>query len=175
MDNLKQVTSSPNLLVQANLVFLKAKLIAAYEKTATGYKILVKPTSATASAMSIGDMVKEVNGLIQSISGDKPLEEDAIAAQISDLYPASENGSVLDNIKISLKQVFLYVDKTGTDTSQNTFEYAFDVEIINEITKDFDVINLESVSLAIWNTQRESVIAQMDMKKLEELLQEYSE
>lgn len=174
MDNLKQVTQTPNVLVQANIVFLKAKLIAAYEKNANGYQILVKPTSPTASTMSINEMVTEVNDLIQKISGDKTLDRDAIKNQISDLCSSPANGDMLDNIKISLKQVFLYMDNEGTDTAKNTFEYAFDVEITNGIAKDLNVINLQSVSLAIWNTSRKSVIDQMDIKKLDELLKEYS-
>lgn len=168
------VLESPSLMVQANIVFLKTKLVAAYEKVGSGYKILVKPTDAAASKMSISDMIGEVNKMISGITGEAGLKDTDITDKIKDFYSTEQNGNLLDNIEISLKQVFLYIDKSHENQDENTMEYAFDLEIINEVTKGLEFINLETISLAIWNSKRQSVLDRMDMKKLDDLIKDYS-
>lgn len=170
-------STGSSILLRAGISLLNVSLTAAFERDDTGYRILVMPTDAKSNPMSIGEMVDQVNKFIKDITGNEnSVNGNEISKQLEGLVNVDQGESILDKIKVCLKQVFLYVEsKSDTQSgdvtnSTGNVEYAFDLEIQNDIAPGFEVFNLTSLEFAIWNTDRKAVIDRMELASIKELL-----
>ena len=156
---------------------LKTKLHAVYEKReAEGYAILLVPSEPTADkGVSIKDVINDIKKLIEENGGECDDEEtkkmmSAIEKEISILKKQEPAKNDIQNIEVKLSMAYLYISKTGENS---TVEYAFQLQIITESVlpeKIKGLINVDTISISIWNTQRKRITEQMGLVSVNEYL-----
>ena len=155
-----------NIVLGANVMLLGARLSAAYAKVGNGYKILIKPTNVEENeGIYITKMVEDVNALIASITGDnKPA---AITAKdVEDKLPADKKDPETGwkSLKIKLSMIYLYIESDGGNTSK-VMEFAFKLDIDSSklIPADITLVRIDSLSIAVWNTENTAVTDKMQL------------
>lgn len=197
-NNLTKETTieSPSVAFSIDMTLLKKTVTATYDVSSQpsttpsdGSKIVttrilvmpgsIKPGSQT-DGITITDFVNDVN----KIAGNLPvLKEDEIKEKIGNASNVADI-SVLDNISIVLKEIFFYYQSTKIypkvspsahsdtpkDAGTSSFEYAFDIEIKNNGFMKNDIFTINSLSLAIWNTNRKKIIDTMNLTSIDDIL-----
>jgi hypothetical protein len=139
----------------------------------------IKPGSETDS-FTISQFVEEVNKIAGNSNG---VDQKEIQDKISNAGNIKDN-SILEGISIVLKEIFFYYQSTKTydlsspdkysDTPKDgwtsSFEYAFDIEIENNGFMKNDIFTINSLSFAIWNTKRKTIINTMNLTDITNLL-----
>lgn len=155
-----------------DFTFFGSNLNAMYTKKDNGYAILLLPSKAEAEEISIQKMIDDVKEIISSIAG----KENADKADFSELNTSvtemsgDKSEGILDKIRIRLRTAFLYINKEGEANSQ--FEYALSLEVLADglIPQEVKTLNVNKLSLAIWNTNRATILNQMAIGKIEDYL-----
>lgn len=148
------------MLIGIDFTLLGADLNAGYMKTENGYKIyLVQPDSGGNEAISIAKLVEDVKTLV---GGTVPegLSEKAIQDKIS--AAGDGKGSKIDftKLRIKLTAIYLKVSKEG-ETTNADYAFRFDILADGIIPESIKVVNITSVTIAVWNTTNEKVLQQL--------------
>lgn len=151
---------------------LDTPLFAGVQKTNPDeYEVLLTPTDNIAgNGMYIKDMIKEINKLSGKKEGDaQALDANQVTEQLSTLNPNS--GVDWGKIRITLNQAFLYYKKDSTNSS---VEYAISITVNARelLPSDMGLINLDCLTLSVWNTTRPNVLARMGLLSNTDLLGE---
>lgn len=157
-----------SMALKVDFELLKTNLNAIYEKDGEKNEstILVIPTKTeNPESVKIGEIVEA----FKSLSGGDPTEN--ISGTIGSLSDDKDsNGFSVDNIAFTLHAAYLY-KKTAAEDKDSVTEYAFAIAMdLSEAMPKFPLGTINSISLAIWNTKREGVLANMNMGSAAKLL-----
>ncbi|MGO0884134.1 anthrax toxin lethal factor-related metalloendopeptidase [Clostridioides difficile] len=160
-----------NLQIGVDFTLLSKSLKAFYKKEEDFYCIALAPCNVSdekaSKKISISDMIKEINTLIESVTDKSELlSEEIFTNNLSEFYDES-----LDNIYIELRQAYLYLKKNTNNLDiENSIEYVFDVSISNETKiKENPLINFNSLSLLVWSGETSNILHQMNILDLENI------
>lgn len=160
-----------NLQIGVDFTLLSKSLKAFYKKEKDFYCIALAPCNVSSEEanrkISIYDMIKEINILIESITDkNELLSEELFTNNLSEFYDES-----LDEIYIDLKQAYLYIKKNTNGLNiEDSIEYVFDVDISNDIkAKENPLINFNSLSLVVWSGETKHILQQMNILNLEDI------
>ncbi len=157
-----------NLTTGANFDFLKVHLLAMFEKSDKGCKVLVCPTTVEEpKTVYLNDIVDDFKRMFQDEEVKGKIEN-----ELNNLVPQTND---FNNIGFKLNTVFLYADKpseqptVAAGDNKTTGEYALAVSV--EIPDlDFGFIKFNSIFFAIWNTKRKKVLETMNFGSIEDML-----
>lgn len=171
----KTVTAPLNANIGIEFSLIGTKLRAMYEKNGDeGYALLLAPSEQEAdNAISIGQMVKDIQNLVKGVDANASTEEMEANLQesLSGLGDGGGN-SPLDKLYLKLQMAFLYIKKTKTESN---IEYAFQLQILSKdvIPKEIQsLVNVEYVSISVWNTSRKKVVERMALETVSDYLGE---
>lgn len=157
-----------NLMLGAKFELLGTNLSASYKKEGENYEILVAPnTLEKNNGISIEEMIAQVNSLINGVDPSAPQVDSAeIENQIKSSSEAAGNGIDIKKLRVILDMAYLYIKSEkapGAATADKTIEYAFSliIDAKEVIPQDITFINIDSVTLAVWSTNRSKVIEKM--------------
>lgn len=168
MANTNQSTTNPlSALVGIDFRIFETDLHAGFEKRGSdGYAILVMPTNLEAdNGISVGKMIQEIKGLVSSIdenANTDDMEKD-LQSGVSGLSRDDGQQFDLNKLMIKLRMAFLYICKTA---EESTIEYAFQLEVTTEgmiPEKIRSLVDVNNVSISVWNTQRKKLIEKMSL------------
>ena len=158
------------LNLSVDVVILNTPLTAVIEKHTDGsMELLIMPQCQTqADQFTLADFISGVNDAFKSITGSDifKLDIDTVKDKLGGFLESVEG------ISVALQQVFLHVRYGGGDSSDVSLEYAFSLKITSKTpeTKGFDFAEIQSVSFGIWNTKRESILSEMGLTSISELI-----
>lgn len=169
------MTQSMNLALGANFDLLKTNLSAMFEKDETGSKILLLPTKIDSpTPVTLGEMVadfKKAFGMGEEDSKKIESSLDAVKKEGSKFDPNA--------ITFQLQSAFLYksmpkqpTDAASTDQqAKGETEYAFALSVnMADALPDFGFVKLNSMFIAVWNTEREIVLQQIGTGNITKML-----
>lgn len=155
-------TASPNIMAGVKFTLLGTDLSAGYSKDDKGQLIfLQQDVSAQNDGVTIPEMVKDVKALLG-------LEQGATVAELSDdnikgkLAPLTKDGAFdINAVRVILSTVYLKIQIPTT--GPRTVEYALkvDVKMAGLIREDIKLVNIKSLTFAVWNTDDPAVKKQM--------------
>ena len=159
------------LSLAVDVVILNTPLTAMIEKHDDGsMELLIMPQYQTqADQFTLADFINGINDAFKSIIGSDKYKLDANDVE-------NKLSGFLENVKgisVALQEVFLHVSFGSSDKSDVTLEYAFSVKITSKApeTKGFTFAEIQSVSFGLWNTTKESILSQMGLTSISELLE----
>lgn len=150
-------TKPTNLALGANFTLLGADLSAAYAKIGDNHKVLIMPTRPDLNeGITLKKLVADVNAMAASFSGGgAPMTEDMVQGAM----PQQPSGG-WESIKIKLSMVYLYYNSEG---SVLDFAFKLDVDASELLPKGITLVNISSLSLAVWNTNNRSIVERMQL------------
>jgi hypothetical protein len=158
-------TKAMNLAVGINFDLLKTNLSAMYEKGENGSKILLLPTKVdSTSTVSLGEMVTD----FQNAFGMKDADSDKISTSLDSV---KKEGSTFDPnaVTFQLQSAFLY--KNSPKEGEGDLEYAIAVAVdMANALPDLGFIKLNRLYLAVWNTERTTVLKQLGTGAIDNML-----
>lgn len=157
-----QVTEKVQLSVGLKFTFMGVDLSAYYKKIDNGYQIFMAPTNVSNDVqLTLKEMVGQFNG----IAGENALSEEDVKNKIAeDEDPQVVNAIDFDSVKFCLKMLFLNIEsKKNGESEEKTVEYALSLQISADglIPKEIKILQIDSLSFNIWNTQRQAVLERM--------------
>lgn len=153
----EMISKELSMRLGANFTLLRTPLFAGIQKLGEdGYELLVTPTDNLAGpGMTIQEMVEDINKMMGK---EGNLDAETVQKELSALKP---NASVdFSKIRISLNQAFVHYK-----SSDDSVEYAICIMVDAKelLPSDVGLINLQNLTLAVWNTTRSSVLARMGL------------
>lgn len=173
-------------------------LRAMYEKNGEDYAILLAPTEQTANeGVSIGELIRDIKSMTKEVTGDDNVDttqlEQAMTSAAAEGAGTDGTKMNLDSIRIRLQMAYLYIRKTaggaaaaGTEAAAGTagapqtpgtgtseLEYAFQLQVLTEglVPENIKkIVDVKSLSLAVWNTDRRKILDQMSLMTVAEYL-----
>lgn len=142
---------------------LNVDLVGSYERKNDGYIIIIEPTpNYQTDGFTLKEMVEGINDFVKKIfgSGGLGLDLDIVTNTLSNY-----TDSFSDRVLVQIKKVYLHIEKTP---KTNVFEYAFTIKISDTKVKvkEFNVVELNSLEFAIWNTKNQQAINSMGLYDL---------
>lgn len=170
------MTESMNLALGVNFDLLKTNLSAMFEKDDKGSKILLLPTKVDSpNPVTLGEMVED----FKKAFGMNEKDSEGIK---NSLEAVKKEGSTFnpDAITFKLQSAFFYknMPKQAAANAQNPetqtageTEYAFAVSVdMADALPDLGFVKLNSMFIAVWNTERETVLQQIGTGKITHML-----
>ena len=180
-----QGTNDLTFNVQADLDFtlIGTKLKMAFSKIGGENAFVILPGELqTTEGMTIGEMVDAINqfGKDYDPSMTSDLTKDKVEGAVTDVSTAAAKKSGNDadiqaiadsldfnKIKIRLKQAFLLL-MTG-----HQLEYALEIDVmLDGVFPKQTFIDVERLSLMVWNTKRSKILSTMNIVDLDKLLED---
>ena len=180
-----QVTNDLTFNVQADLDFtlIGTKLKMAFSKIGGENAFVILPGELqTTEGMTIGEMVDAINqfGKDYDPSMTSDLTKDKVEGAVTDVSTAAAKKSGNDadiqaiadsldfnKIKIRLKQAFLLL-MTG-----HQLEYALEIDVmLDGVFPKQTFIDVERLSLMVWNTKRSKILSTMNIVDVDKLLED---
>jgi hypothetical protein len=152
--------NSANVMAGMTFTLLGTKLTAGFKKTADEERTFIfQDVTAGNEGMTIADLISDVKKLMGDSKDIPGLSEPDIKAKL-EMVPAKSGSPTVDPtaIRIVLQTVYLDIRKT-ISTGESTIDYAFRLDIVagGFIPASIKLINVDRLSLAVWNTDNESV------------------
>jgi hypothetical protein len=161
------------MMAGVKFTLLGAELTAGFEMTEKGQHIFVhQDMTSSNEGITIAQLVSDIKTLMgkkedETVDG---LSTDAIQEKLNAVSDQStkkslKRGSVgafnFDAVRIVLSTVYLDILKPATGSA--TVEYAFKLDVIAEglIPAEVKLINIERITLAVWNTTNEKIKKQL--------------
>lgn len=159
------MTQSMNLALGANFNLLKTNLAAVFEKDEKGSKILLIPTKVDSpTPVTLDEMIADFKSAFGMSDGDS----DKIGKSLDTVK--KENSTFdIKTITFQLQSAFFYkeIPKTGNGTT----EYAFAISVnMSDALPDLGFVKLNSLFIAVWNTEREAVLRQIGTGNITKML-----
>lgn len=180
-----QGTNDLTFNVQADLDFtlIGTKLKMAFSKIGCENAFVILPGELqTTEGMTIGEMVDAINqfGKDYDPSMTSDLTKDKVEGAVTDVSTAAAKKSGNDadiqaiadsldfnKIKIRLKQAFLLL-MTG-----HQLEYALEIDVmLDGVFPKQTFIDVERLSLMVWNTKRSKILSTMNIVDVDKLLED---
>ena len=180
-----QGTNDLTFNVQADLDFtlIGTKLKMAFSKIGGENAFVILPGELqTSEGMTIGEMVDAINqfGKDYDPSMTSDLTKDKVEGAVTDVSTAAAKKSGNDadiqaiadsldfnKIKIRLKQAFLLL-MTG-----HQLEYALEIDVmLDGVFPKQTFIDVERLSLMVWNTKRSKILSAMNIVDVDKLLED---
>ena len=180
-----QGTNDLTFNVQADLDFtlIGTKLKMAFSKIGGENAFVILPGELqTTEGMTIGEMVDAINqfGKDYDPSMTSDLTKDKVEGAVTDVSTAAAKKSGNDadiqaiadsldfnKIKIRLKQAFLLL-MTG-----HQLEYALEIDVmLDGVFPKQTFIDVERLSLLVWNTKRSKILSTMNIVDVDKLLED---
>ena len=171
--------------VQASLDFtlIGTKLKMAFSKLGKENAFVILPGELqSAEGMTIKEMVEAINqfGKDYDPSMTSDLTQDKVEGAVTDVSSAAakktgneadiravENGLDFNKIKIRLNQAFLLL-MTG-----HQLEYALEIDVmLDGVFPSQAFIDVERLSLMVWNTRRAKILSTMNIVDVEKMLED---
>ena len=171
--------------VQASLDFtlIGTKLKMAFSKIGKENAFVILPGELqSAEGMTIKEMVEAINqfGKDYDPSMTSDLTQDKVEGAVTDVSSAAtkktgneadiravENGLDFNKIKIRLNQAFLLL-MTG-----HQLEYALEIDVmLDGVFPSQAFIDVERLSLMVWNTRRAKILSTMNIVDVEKMLED---
>jgi len=164
--------TSTHMNVTAQFRLLSIQLSGALEKNEKGIDFLIMPQQNNESeALSLDSAVDGINGFFETLTGngDTKLDAQDIFEKIKEFI----SGVVKEDLKVSIKQVFVHFIKTKNGEVKLEYAFSIGVEIASseKTLNDISLAQLESVTFGIWNTDNKKIIAQMGLMDISEQLE----
>lgn len=158
----EQNESNLNLLLGVKFSLLKTKLDAMYRKEGDKNVILLMPQEMTDNEeVSIKELVDGIVGMVKKANnGSVPA---ALEGELNTKLEGSFDKSILDKIRIKLSMLYLYINK---EKDEAVVEYALRLDVITKeaIPEGLrSLIDVEMLTLAIWNTDRALITDKMGL------------
>lgn len=155
-------TATPNLMAGVRFTLLGADLSAGYSKGDDGQRFFLhQDVSAPNEGVTIPQMISDVKKLLglEDAAALPELTEDKIKDKLT---PLTKDGAFdINAVRVTLSTVYLkvFIPKSGA----RTVEYALkvDVKMDGLISPEIKLVNIQSLTLAVWNTTDEAVKKQM--------------
>lgn len=173
-----------NVLLGMDMTILNQKFKAAYRKGADNQEFMFTPdtTVPKGAPLSIGDMVAQVNALVENFTGNKgDLTVDDVKGKLEDsslqegkVLPEPEPGkTILDYIVVNIDQAFVHLKKydNGTTPSEMSYAFQFSITFTNNFLPDFSLFKINTVTFAIWNCNYQKVLDRMNIWDMSTYLQ----
>lgn len=159
------MTQNMNLALGANFDLLKTNLAAMFEKDEKGTKMLLIPTKIDSPVpVTLGEMVadfKNAFGMGEEDSKKIGSSLDAVKKEGSKFDPNA--------ITFQLQSAFFYKD--SPKEGEGTTEYAVAVSVdMSDALPDLGFVKLNSLFIAVWNTEREVVLRQIGTGNITKML-----
>ena len=180
-----QGTNDLTFNVQADLDFtlIGTKLKMAFSKIGGENAFVILPGELqTTEGMTIGEMVDAINqfGKDYDPSMTSDLTKDKVEGAVTDVSTAAAKKSGNDadiqaiadsldfnKIKIRLKQAFLLLMKG------HQLEYALEIDVmLDGVFPKQTFIDVERLSLMVWNTKRSKILSTMNIVDVDKLLED---
>lgn len=165
-DAKKNTTESLNMRLGLKFTLLKTPLFAGVQTTGSdGYEVLLIPTDNIAGpGMTIQQMVEDIN---QLMGKGEVLKAGDVQDQLKSLNPNS--GVNFTDIRISLNQAFVHYKSVD-----GSVEYAISITVDAKelLPANVGLINVEYMTLSIWNTTRPNILTRMGLTSGADLLGE---
>lgn len=167
------MTQSMNLALGANFNLLKTNLAAMFEKDETSNKILLVPTKINSpTPVTLKEMVddfKSAFGMSDEDSKKIGNTLDAVAT------PKGEKKFDVNAITFQLQAAFLYKEipaaQAEAEAQKGVTEYAFAISVdMADALPDLGFVKLNSLFVAVWNTEREAVLRQIGTGNIAKIL-----
>lgn len=176
------MTQSMNLALGVNFDLLKTNLAAVFEKDEKGSKILLAPTKIDSpTPVTLGEMIADFKSAFGMSDEDSKKIESSLNAVKKEGSSFNPNA-----ITFQLQAAFFYKDmpaapkKEGEgkeptaetqDTDQGTTEYAFAISVdMSDALPDLGFVKLNSLFIAVWNTEKEAVLRQIGTGNITKML-----
>lgn len=160
------MTQSMNVALGANFELLKTNLTAVFEKDEQGSRVLLAPTKVeNPTSVQLDEMIADFKKAFNMSDEDSKKIENC-------LNSAKKEGSAFDINKMAfqLQAAFLYRNAPAKGTA--TTEYAFAVSVdMSDALPDLGFVKLNSLFLAIWNTERQAVLRQIGTGNISKMLE----
>lgn len=163
------MTENMNLALGANVELLKTPLSVMLEKSGNGFKILLLPTKLDSPhSVTLGEMVDEFKSAFQIEESETKKIEDSLKTVSS-----NENNFDTNKIKFQLQSAFLYLD---SNSETKTKEYALAISVdTSDALPSLGFVKLNSVYVAVWNTEREAVLRQIGSGNISSMLEKLND
>ena len=159
------MTQNMNLALGANFDLLKTNLAAVFEKDEKGNKILLVPTKIDSpTPVTLGEMIED----FKNTFGMSKEDSDKIG---SSLEAVKKEGSNFDPnaITFQLQSAFLY--RYAPKEGEGVTEYALAISVdMSDALPDLGFVKLNSLFIAVWNTQREAVLRHIGTGNITKML-----
>ncbi len=163
----KDADANFNFAIGVDATILKTK-VAGYIKGGNGKtEILVLPTDVdTIQTLSFSEIT-------QAVAHQFNIDEDEMKSKITGIKDIFSEFDP-DKLTFQLNQIYFYYKKeepatTGGEASVTT-EYAFSIKInLGGLLNLADIVSIDSLYLAIWNINEESVLKRFNMADLSAL------
>lgn len=158
-----------NLALGVNFDLLKTNLSAIYEKSDEGNKVLLFPTKVDSpNPVTFGEMITDFKKTFGMT------EEDAKKIEGS-LDSVKKEGSSFDltKVKICLQVAYFYYNKPKKGDKETEYAVSVSVDMADALP-DLGFVKLNSLSLAIWNTDKTAVVRQIGSGNISKMLEELS-
>lgn len=159
------MTQNMNLALGANFDLLKTNLAAVFEKDEKGSKILLIPTKVNSpTPVTLGEMIADFKKAFGMSDEDSKKIE-------SHLNAVKKEGSSFDvnAITFQLQSAFFYKDSPKEGKKVTEYAFAISVDMADALP-DLGFAKLNSLFIAIWNTERETVLRQIGTGAIDEML-----
>lgn len=160
------MTESMNLAFGANFDLLENNLAAVFEKNKDGSKILVTPTKIeNPASVKLEKIITE----LQKNFGVSEAETQKMKDSLNSVK--NEKSTLkIEEMDFRLQTAFLYRNAPATGTA--TTEYAFAISVdMSDALPDLGFIKLNSLFVAVWNTERQAVLRQIGTCDISKMLE----
>ncbi|HEX3021469.1 MAG TPA: hypothetical protein VHP81_03650 [Lachnospiraceae bacterium] len=176
---------SSELVVQAgalqaqlgvNFTLLGSDFTAMYEKTEKGYSVLLMPVNqADNKGITIDKLLEDVKKLMGGGDVDASQLTDSLNAVQKDSGTSGGKTIDVNSIRVFVRTAYLYInssDQADAATNTGKTEYAFklDIDMSSLLPPSIDLINIDTLSLAVWNTKRPKILDMMHLESVDKLL-----
>lgn len=160
------MTESMNLAFGANFDLLENNLNAVFKKDKDGSEILVAPTKIEKPAsVKLEKIITE----LQETFGVSEAETQKMKDSLNSVK--NEKSTLkIEEMDFQLQAAFLYKNAPATGTA--TTEYAFAINVdMSDALPSLGFIKLNSVFVAVWNTERQAVLRQIGTCDISKMLE----
>lgn len=171
------MTKDMNLAIGINFDLLKTNLSAIYEKDDKGSKILLCPTKIDSpNTVTFGEMIEDFKKAL----GMKEEDSAKIGNSLDSLKKDDKKSKFAPvAITVQLQAAFLYKTMPkkveGEDKVKEETEYAIAVALdFSDALPDLGFVKLNSLFLAVWNTERTVVLQQIGTGNISNMLKALS-
>lgn len=166
-------TNNLNVAVALDFTVLKTSLTAMVLKEKEGFRFLAIPTCQDeAPEVTIAELIADIKNMVGDDTDTSEIE-DTLQKAADDAAKEKGGGAVdTDNIKLSLKMAYLYIDTTQGE-NHKIVEYAFNINIVTTglIPKAIEnFVTVDHLGIAVWNTSRQAILNKMSIVNIEKYL-----
>lgn len=159
------MTQNMNLALGANFDLLKTNLSAVFEKDADGSKILLAPTKIDSpTPVTLGEMMDD----FKKAFGMSDKDSQEIESKLEAVKEKDSQFNVKD-ITFRLQSAFLYKDSPKEGTGITEYAFAMSVDM-SDALPDLGFAKLNSLFIAVWNTEKETVLRQIGTGKISNMV-----